>query len=203
VALGSVPCAPIAALDRRPCSSPRSQESRHRTVSRPRFPSYRASNGFKGVPACCCLSKAAVVLERDRSGLTAELGFGFHRCRQPLRRDQGVAAQQQFLHFVPIDLTLVQPQRSPALRCQVGGQLISGRLSLSQSLVVAGQHLACDRDNAIPVMVIKEVSEGLFPDEKLRVRSAVLAKHSKNFSLEDSLAIGVDREPRASKIVCP
>lgn len=51
----------------------------------------------------------------------------------------------------------------------------SGGLSLHQRLVVAWQYLASDRDDAVSVVVIQEVRKGLFPDQKLRVRSVDLA----------------------------
>jgi hypothetical protein len=73
------------------------------------------------------------------------------------------------------NLAHVQSQRDPALRCDVGGQIKSARLRLRQRLVVAEEYLAGDRDDAITVMVIEEVSESLLPDEKLRVRSVNLA----------------------------
>lgn len=85
--------------------------------------------------------------------------------------DQCVAAQQQFPHFVPIDFARVQSERDPALRCDVSGKIESVGLGLSQRLIVAWQYFAGDRNNAVTVMVIKEISKGLFSDQKLGVRS--------------------------------
>lgn len=66
-------------------------------------------------------------------------------------------------------------RRDPAFRCDVSEEIKSAGLSLSQRRVVAGKDLAGDRDNAVTMMVIEEVSEGLFPNQKLCVRSVNLA----------------------------
>jgi len=82
---------------------------------------------------------------------------------------QSVAAPQQFPHFGPVDFARVQPEGYPTLRCEVRGEIKSARLGISQRLVIAGQYLAGYRHDAITVMVVEEVGEGLFPHQKLRV----------------------------------
>src|SRR5215510_3697316 len=68
-------------------------------------------------------------------------------------------------------------QHDPTFRCEIGGQIKSSRLSLSERFVIAGQYLAGNCDDAITVMVVEEIREGLFANQKLRVRSVNLARN--------------------------
>jgi len=102
--------------------------------------------------------------------------LGLHLLRQALGSDQDVAPQQQLSDLVPIDLSHIKPQRDPAFRGNIRGEIKSAGLSLDQRLVVAGQYLAGNRDDTVSVMVIEEIGERLFADQEPRVRSTELAR---------------------------
>lgn len=70
------------------------------------------------------------IFKRHAMDSRADLSLGCHAFRQFPGSDQRVATQKEFLYFVPIDSACVQSQRDPALRCDVGGQIESGGLSL-------------------------------------------------------------------------
>lgn len=85
--------------------------------------------------------------------------------------DQNIASLQQIPHFVPVDFSPVEPERHPPFRSDVSGKIESFRLSLDQRFVVAGLHFARHSDDAVSVMIVQEVSEGLFPYQELRMGS--------------------------------
>jgi len=96
---------------------------------------------------------------------------------QPLGCDQYVAAQHQLSHFVPIHFAHIQPECNPTPRSDVSGKIESLGLGRSKRLIIARQYFARDCYDTIPVMVIKEVSERLLSDQKLRVRSEYPSCH--------------------------
>jgi hypothetical protein len=64
-------------------------------------------------------------------GYQGSLDFGFHPLREPLGRNEQVAADQQFLYFSPINFAHIEAQRHPAFRCDVRGKIKLAGLGLS------------------------------------------------------------------------
>ena len=83
--------------------------------------------------------------------------------------DKGVAAEDEIGDFVPVDFADVEPESDPASGCEVGREIEPARLGLREGFVVAGEDFAGDGNDAVAVMVVEEVGEGLFANEKLRV----------------------------------
>lgn len=90
-------------------------------------------------------------------------------------RDKLDAAPHQFGDLIPIDLADVQAERDPTARANIGGKIKSLGLRRGQCLVLAGQNFAGDRDDAISVMIVQKIREGLLAREKLGVAAEHLA----------------------------
>jgi hypothetical protein len=93
----------------------------------------------------------------------------FHSFCQLPGSDKGVAAEEKIGDFVPVDFADVEAEGDPASGCEVGREIESARLGFREGLVVAGEDFAGDGNDAVAVMVVEEISEGLFADEELRV----------------------------------
>ena len=61
---------------------------------------------------------------------------------EALRRDQNVAAGDQFGHFVPVDSADIQPERDPPFWSDIRRQVEPFGLSSGESNVISGQGLA-------------------------------------------------------------
>src|SRR5262249_9810715 len=97
-----------------------------------------------------------------------------NECCEALGRNQLITARDQFGHFVPIHCTYIQPERHPASWSDVSRQVKPVRLGGGQRYIVARQHLAGDRNDAIAVVVVQEICEDLLPDHEACVSSANL-----------------------------
>ena len=75
------------------------------------------------------------------------------------------------MDFVPIDFAGVEAERNPSARGDVGREIESLGLSLSQPLVIARQDFAGNGDDTIAVMVVEEVGESLFLHQELGMRA--------------------------------
>src|SRR6266481_4489671 len=97
---------------------------------------------------------------KSRRGRQLGEGGEAHGC------DEAIAAEDEFAHFVPIHFAHIQTKRDPASWPNIGGQIAAVRLSGDERYVVAGQGFAGDGNDAVAVMVVEEVSEGAFADQK-------------------------------------
>jgi hypothetical protein len=110
-----------------------------------------------------------------RSGVFQFLSFQCNLLRQSLRRDHGIAAGKQLLHFCPVNIAPVKPQCHPTSRRNIGRKIKPVRLSVCQRLILARQHFTGDRNDAVAMMIVQKVGKCLFADQKLRMRSVNLA----------------------------
>src|SRR6185437_9296715 len=72
-----------------------------------------------------------------------------HKLREPLWRDQAIAAADESLDFPPVSRA-VQPDANPSLGAEIGGNEKSRRLGFEHELSRAGRNLAPEREPAAP-----------------------------------------------------
>jgi len=83
--------------------------------------------------------------------------------------DEDVTGQQQISHFGPVDLASIKAERYPSSGRHICRKIESARLSFNKRLVLARENFAGDSHDAIAVVVVEKIGEGLLADEKLRV----------------------------------
>src|SRR5215471_5744596 len=88
--------------------------------------------------------------------------------------NQPVARCHQLSHFVPVNGAQVQAERHPSPWSDIRGHIEPVGLGGDQRLVIAGQHPGGYCNDAVSVMVIQVVSEGLLPDQEADVMSSKL-----------------------------
>ncbi len=91
------------------------------------------------------------------------------------RGDLRVAAENKLFYFRPIHCSKIKAQADPAPGADIGGEVEFPRVPLDQPVVVIGQNLAADADDAVPVMIVEVIRKHFFRHEKAGVVSFVFA----------------------------
>src|SRR4051794_29557854 len=90
--------------------------------------------------------------------------------------NEAVSAADQLGDFFPVDFAGVEAEGDPTAGSHVSREVEAIGLGGGQRLILTGEDLAGYRDNAVAVMVVEEVGEGLFADQELRMATLKLAR---------------------------
>jgi len=87
-----------------------------------------------------------------------------------------VAGQEKIADFGPVDFGQVETEGDPAARTDVGWEIVAFRLGFGEGGVFAGKDFTGDGDDAVTVVVVEEIGEDFFSDQKSGVGKLEFAR---------------------------
>lgn len=122
---------------------------------------------------------------------------------EALGSDQLVAGEEKIADFVPVGFAAVEAERHPPSVSEIVGQVVAARLRGDQRGVFSRQDFAGNADDAVAMMVVEKVGEGLLADEKLSVRAVHRPGGFREGHCEpgDPFEMGVERHEAKSRVV--